>query len=127
MRRSNSSCVFRRWDTSGFPEQEALSKVLMVRTLEENLAGQRFKNWEMPVNQMGGIHLELPQASGDVAVQDGEGLPGLYQPAAQVSGDVRSGDGEYARRDERWADAAEVPAGESGGAGAAGVRGADRG
>ncbi len=48
-------------DTTGFPEQEALSKRLMVRTLEEQLAGLRFKNWEIPVNQMDGIHLDLPQ------------------------------------------------------------------
>jgi len=48
-------------DTSGFPEQEALNQALMDRQLRNELEGARFKGWEMPVNQMGGVHLELPQ------------------------------------------------------------------
>ena len=46
--------------TSGFPEQEELDKVLMVRDLQMQLEGARFKPWEMPVDQENGIHLELP-------------------------------------------------------------------
>src|SRR5208282_4834556 len=38
-------------DTSGFPEQEALNKSLMVRDLQMQLEGARFKDWEMPVSQ----------------------------------------------------------------------------
>ncbi len=45
-------------DTAGFPDQEALTHTLMVRTLSERLDNVRFRNWLMPVNQMGGIHLE---------------------------------------------------------------------
>ena len=52
---------FQAIDTSGFPEQEALNKSLMVRDLEMQLEGARFKAWEMPVSQFGGIHIELPQ------------------------------------------------------------------
>jgi uncharacterized protein (DUF885 family) len=52
---------FEAIDTSGFPEQEVLNKRLMVRRLKETLDGERFKDWEMPVNQMGGIHLDTPQ------------------------------------------------------------------
>lgn len=48
-------------DTAGFPEQDALNKALMVRNLKMQLEGARFKPWEMPVNQMGGVHSELPQ------------------------------------------------------------------
>jgi uncharacterized protein (DUF885 family) len=48
-------------DTSGFPEQEALNKTLMVRDLRIVLDGARFKDWEMPVNQNNGPHLDLPQ------------------------------------------------------------------
>ena len=55
---------FNAIDTTGFPEQEILSKRLMVRNLEQALDGERFKNWEMPVNQMGGIHIEVPQLGG---------------------------------------------------------------
>jgi uncharacterized protein (DUF885 family) len=48
-------------DTTGFPEQEALTKTLLVRSFKESIANERFKNWEMPVSQMSGIHLNAPQ------------------------------------------------------------------
>ncbi|MGH9508716.1 MAG: DUF885 domain-containing protein, partial [Terriglobales bacterium] len=52
---------FEAIDTTGFPEQEALNKELMVRDLREELEGARFKNWRMPVNQFFGIHIDAPQ------------------------------------------------------------------
>jgi len=52
---------FEAIDTTGFPEQEVLNKDLMVRDLRENLEDARFKNWEMPVTQISGIHLEAAQ------------------------------------------------------------------
>lgn len=52
---------FEAIDTTGFPEQEALNKELMVRDLKMNLEGARFKDWEMPVNQSGGIQIDAPQ------------------------------------------------------------------
>ncbi|MDP9268083.1 MAG: DUF885 domain-containing protein [Acidobacteriota bacterium] len=48
-------------DTSGFPEQEQLNQRLMVRDLSRALDNAHFKNWEMPVNQFFGIHLDAPQ------------------------------------------------------------------
>jgi uncharacterized protein (DUF885 family) len=48
-------------DTTGFPEQEALNQQLMVRNLREALEAARFKPWEMPVSQLGGVHLDAPQ------------------------------------------------------------------
>jgi len=52
---------FEAIDTTGFPEQEALNQRLMVRDLRMQIEGARFKPWEMPVSQMGGIHIDLPQ------------------------------------------------------------------
>ena len=52
---------FEAIDTTGFPEQEALNKDLMVRDLKMGLEGARFKPWEMPVNQFSGIHIDAPQ------------------------------------------------------------------
>jgi len=52
---------FEAVDTNGFPEQEALNKSLMVRDLKMELDGARFKAWEMPVSQFGGVHIDLPQ------------------------------------------------------------------
>jgi uncharacterized protein (DUF885 family) len=48
-------------DTTGFPEQEQLNKRLMVRDLKQQLDNAHFKNWEMPVSQFIGIHLQAPQ------------------------------------------------------------------
>jgi uncharacterized protein (DUF885 family) len=48
-------------DTTGFPEQEVLNRDLMVRNLRQELDNARFKEWEMPVTQISGIHLEAAQ------------------------------------------------------------------
>jgi uncharacterized protein (DUF885 family) len=48
-------------DTSSLSHQEQLSAELMLRSLIEDQEGARFKEWEMPVNQYDGIHLDLPQ------------------------------------------------------------------
>lgn len=52
---------FEAIDTTGFPEQERLNQELMVRQLRLELEGARFKDWEMPVFQNTGIHLDAPQ------------------------------------------------------------------
>src|SRR6476619_1994259 len=52
---------FEAIDPTGFPEQEALTRTLLVRSFREQLEDARFKNWEMPVTQIYGIHLDAPQ------------------------------------------------------------------
>jgi uncharacterized protein (DUF885 family) len=47
----------------GFPPQEQLNKLLMVRGLREDIESAGFKDWEMPVNQFGGIHLSYAALS----------------------------------------------------------------
>ena len=49
---------FESLDVTGFPEQEKLNHALMVRTLRESVESARFKHWEMPATQFGGVHLE---------------------------------------------------------------------
>ena len=51
---------FEAIDTTGFPDQEVLNQRLMVRDMRMDLEGSRFKPWEMPVDQQGGIHVLLP-------------------------------------------------------------------
>jgi uncharacterized protein (DUF885 family) len=51
---------FQAVDSAGLSRQDALSRELMIRRLQEEIEGAPFKQWEMPVNQMGGLHLELP-------------------------------------------------------------------
>jgi uncharacterized protein (DUF885 family) len=51
---------FEAIDPAGFSHEESISRELMIRQLREDIEGAPFKPWEMPVNQMGGLHLELP-------------------------------------------------------------------
>jgi uncharacterized protein (DUF885 family) len=45
--------------TTGFPEQDQLSHDVMVRVLQQRIADFNLKEYEMPVNQMNGIHTSL--------------------------------------------------------------------
>ena len=59
--------------TTGFSEQERLNRDLMVRDLREGVESSKFNWWQMPVNQMGGIHLgaaQLPSALPFQTVKD---------------------------------------------------------
>ena len=51
---------FEAIDPAGFSRQDTLSRELMIRQLRQEIEGSQFKPWEMPVNQMNGMHLELP-------------------------------------------------------------------
>jgi uncharacterized protein (DUF885 family) len=48
-------------DTTGVPLQAQLSKEVLVRKLVDEQEEARFKPWEMPISQFGGLHLDLPQ------------------------------------------------------------------
>src|SRR6185503_17819689 len=52
---------FEAIDTTGFPEQEVLNKELMVLNLRNDIEGEKFEGYLMPVNQMSGIHIQAPQ------------------------------------------------------------------
>jgi uncharacterized protein (DUF885 family) len=51
---------FQAIDPAGLSRTDMLSRELMIRRLREEIEGAQFRQWEMPVNQMGGLHLELP-------------------------------------------------------------------
>ncbi len=61
---------FEAIDTTDFPEQEALNKALMVRDLQMALEEARFKPWEMPVSQLSGVHIDLPQLASVLSFQN---------------------------------------------------------
>jgi uncharacterized protein (DUF885 family) len=46
---------------TGFTDQEKISRDLLLREFAEDQEAAEFKEWEMPVNQMGGIHTDYPQ------------------------------------------------------------------
>jgi uncharacterized protein (DUF885 family) len=52
---------FEAIETTGFSDQEKLNKALMLKNLRESIEDTALKEYEMPVNQMGGIHLFAPQ------------------------------------------------------------------
>ena len=48
-------------DTTGLTDQEKISRELLLRQITEDQEDAEFKEWEMPVNQMGGIYTTYPQ------------------------------------------------------------------
>lgn len=90
--------LFEAIDTTGFPDDEALNQQLVVHNLRENVEGAKFNDWEMPVNQFGGAHLDfasMPQQMPFNSVKDYENyIARLHQiPRAlgQITDDMRLG------------------------------------
>src|SRR5450755_4026658 len=48
-------------ETSGFSDQEKINKALLVRNLRDAIDNYEGRDYEMPVNQMGGVHLFAAQ------------------------------------------------------------------
>lgn len=48
-------------DPSGFSDSETTSRELLMREFAEDLEASEFKEWEMPINQMGGIYARYPR------------------------------------------------------------------
>jgi uncharacterized protein (DUF885 family) len=61
---------FESIDAAGFPEQERLSKDLMIRELREQIEGAPFKDWEMPIDQMNGVHIGLASLPSNTAFRN---------------------------------------------------------
>jgi uncharacterized protein (DUF885 family) len=51
--------LFESIDTTGFPEDDALNRQLMVRQLRLDVEGAPFNEWQMSETQFGGAHLGL--------------------------------------------------------------------
>lgn len=51
--------LFNGIDSGGFSPEELLDKELMIRGLRQAIEDTRLKTWEMPVNQVNGIHMDL--------------------------------------------------------------------
>lgn len=48
-------------DPAGLSATDAVSREMLMRRFATDLEGSEFKEWEMPVNQMGGIYSTYPQ------------------------------------------------------------------
>ena len=54
-------------DPAGFTDQEKLSQETLERRFEEDQEGARFKEWELPISQMGGIYSDYPQLAAELS------------------------------------------------------------
>lgn len=57
-------------DATGFTDQEVTSRDLLLRQFEEDEEAADFKEWEMPFNQMGGIHTVYPELVRQLSFKD---------------------------------------------------------
>jgi uncharacterized protein (DUF885 family) len=54
-------------DPTGFNDTEKTSREILLRDFADDLEAQDFKEWEMPINQMGGIYADFPQLASDLS------------------------------------------------------------
>jgi uncharacterized protein (DUF885 family) len=57
---------FRKISADGLTPDDKINLALMLQKLDVDVAGARFKGWEMPVNQMNGPHLEYASMANDM-------------------------------------------------------------
>lgn len=48
-------------DPTGFTDLEKNSREMLLRDFAEDIESQDFKEWQMPINQMGGIYADFPE------------------------------------------------------------------
>ena len=53
-------------DTAGLTDQEKISRDLLLREFTDDQEAAEFKEWEMPLNQLGGIYSTYPQLAGEL-------------------------------------------------------------
>ncbi len=89
---------FKAVDPKGLDKEDQLNRMLMIRTLQTRVDGAPFKNWEMPVNQMNGPHLEYAGLAKEVplkTVKDYENylarLRQLPRVLSEITEDMRLG------------------------------------
>lgn len=52
---------FQAISTAGFPQQEKLNRELEIRGIQRDLGFFDLNLWQIPVSQVDGIHIDLPQ------------------------------------------------------------------
>ena len=87
-----------RIDPSELSKEDQLDRTLMLRAVQTRVQDERFKNWEMPVDQMNGPHLEYASLAKDMPFKTARdynnyltrlrGLPNLF---VQLTANMRLG------------------------------------
>ena len=94
--RGSALQTFELIDTAGFPEQERLSKDLMIRSLREQIEGARFKDWEMPVDQMNGLQVGMASLPSGTTFRTAKDYQDYVSRLHQIPRVFRAGHREYA-------------------------------
>lgn len=58
--------IFAAIDTTGFTDEEKLDRDLMLRQLHESIEQTSYKPWEMPEDQINGVHLNIASLPDDM-------------------------------------------------------------
>jgi uncharacterized protein (DUF885 family) len=89
---------FQAMDASGLSKEDQLNRMLMIRSLQTRVQDGQLRNWEMPVNQMGGPPLEYAGLAKEVplkTVRDYDNylsrLKQLPRVISEVTEDMRLG------------------------------------
>ncbi len=95
---SNFSQQLQAVSTNGLSAEDQLNRTLMLRLVETRLEGERLHDWEMPVDQMNGPHLEYAGMSEDMPFKTAHdyenylsrlnGLPRVFE---QITEDMHLG------------------------------------
>jgi uncharacterized protein (DUF885 family) len=85
-------------DAGKLDKDDALNLMLIKRRLSTSIEGARFKEWEMPVNQMNGPHLQYAALSKNMPFRDAHDyenylarLHALPKALGQITGNMRLG------------------------------------
>jgi uncharacterized protein (DUF885 family) len=54
-------------DPAGFTDAEKTSREMLLRDFTEAIESEDFKEWQMPINQMGGIYATYPDLAGQIS------------------------------------------------------------
>jgi len=54
-------------DPAGFTDQEIISRELLLRHFADDAEAAQFKEWEMPLNQLGGIYTAYPNLASELS------------------------------------------------------------
>jgi uncharacterized protein (DUF885 family) len=76
-------------DPAGFTDSEKTSREMLLRRFADDIEASDYKEWEMPVNQLGGIYADFPQMAERLTFKDVKdyddwiarlrALPGAFQ------------------------------------------------
>jgi uncharacterized protein (DUF885 family) len=54
-------------DTTGLTDEEKISRDLLLREFTDDQEAAEFREWEMPLNQLGGIYTTYPELAGELS------------------------------------------------------------